>query len=164
MTGCAIFGLGTFILVNGVDNSLIKLLDTDWVTIMLGDDDNINIDAFSDATSVFCVVALIAVIFSFVGCFGVIKESKHILQTYLAVNIIMFIVMIIGTFLGYSTSMDQLQGAMEKTMMAYQENPNKPYESDSQMIITKSWDNIQEKVRKITFFIISFIQITFFFI
>ena len=50
-----------------------------------------NINALADATGIFCVVAIFVVSFSIVGCFGVIKENKSILKTYLALNGIMFI-------------------------------------------------------------------------
>ena len=50
-----------------------------------------NINALADAIGIFCVVAIFVVSFSIVGCFGVIKENKSILKTYLALNVIMFI-------------------------------------------------------------------------
>ena len=61
----------------------------------------------------------------------------------------MFIVVISATIMGNSTSINKMQGAMEKTMVLYQDNPRTPGQSDSQIAITKSWNNIQTLVGKL---------------
>jgi hypothetical protein len=63
----------------------------------------------------------------------------------------MFIVVIFATIMGHSTSINRMQGAMEKTMVLYQDNPKTPDQSDSQIAITKSWNNIQTSVSKSTY-------------
>ena len=146
MIGCAILGLSIYTLTNEVGVSLVNLLNTEWTVQLEGDD--IHIKAFADAAAVFCVVAIFVMIFSIVGCIGVCKESKDFLKTYLALNVIMFIVVISATIMGNSTSINRMQGAMEKTMVLYQDNPRTPDQSDSQIAITKSWNILQRSVGK----------------
>ena len=146
MIGCGILGLAIYTLTNEVGVSLVNLLNTEWTVQLEGDD--IHIKAFADATAVFCVVAIFVMIFCIVGCIGVCKESKDILKTYLALNVIMFIVVISATIMGNSTFINRMQGAMEKAMVLYQDNPRTPDQSDSQISITKSWNTIQRSVCK----------------
>ena len=42
-----------------------------------------------------------------------------------------------------------MQGAMEKTMVFYQDNPRKSDQSDGQIAITKSWNDTQTLVGKL---------------
>ena len=55
-------------------------------------------------------------------------------------------VILVGTIMGHSTSMHQLKDVMEYTMFSYQENVKNPNLTESQIIITHSWDDIQKNV------------------
>ena len=132
--GCVVLGLGIYALVDGA--SLVTLVDKSGV----GDD--INITAFTSAAYIFIVVAVFVVILTFFGCFGAIKENKCMLGTYFTLILVMFVVMIAGAVLGYSTSMDKLQGALEKTMPQFKDGAT----NDTQMAITEAWNEVQTRV------------------
>ena len=104
-----------------------------------------NITAFTSAAYIFIVVAVFVVILTFFGCFGAIKENKCMLGTYFTLILVMFVVMIAGAVLGYSTSMDKLQDALEKTMPQYQDNIENA-KNDSQKAITEAWNEVQTSV------------------
>ena len=132
--GCVVLGLGIYVLVDSA--SLVTLVDKSGV----GDD--INITAFTTAAYIFIVVAVFVVILAFFGCFGAIKENKCMLGTYFTLILVMFVVMIAGAVLGYSTSMDKLQGALEKTMPQFKDGTT----NHTQMAITKAWSEVQTRV------------------
>ena len=132
--GCVVFGLGIYALVDSA--SLVTLVDK----IGVGDDINI-----TSAAYIFIVVAVFVVILTFFGCCGAIKESKCMLGTYFTLILVMFVVMIAGAVLGYSTSMDKLQDALEKTMPQYQDNIETA-KNDSQKAITEAWNEVQTSV------------------
>ena len=132
--GCVVLGLGIYVLVDSA--SLVTLVDKSGV----GDD--INITAFTSAAYIFIVVAVFVVILTFFGCCGAIKESKCMLGTYFTLILVMFVVMIAGAVLGYSTSMDKLQGALEKTMPQFKDGAT----NDTQMAITEAWNEVQTSV------------------
>jgi len=136
--GCVVLGLGIYALVDGA--SLVTLVDKSGV----GDD--INITAFTSAAYIFIVVAVFVVILTFFGCCGAIKESKCMLGTYFTLILVMFVVMIAGAVLGYSTSMDKLQDALEKTMPQYQDNIETA-KNDSQKAITEAWNEVQTSLK-----------------
>ena len=102
-----------------------------------------NITAFTSAAYIFIVVAVFVVILTtFLGCFGAIKENKCMLGTYFTLTLVMFVVMIAGAVWGYSTSMDKLQGALEKTMPQFKDGTT----NHTQMAITKAWSEVQTRV------------------
>jgi len=136
--GCVVLGLGIYALVDGA--SLVSLVDQS------GAGDDINITAFTSAAYIFIVVAVFVVILTFFGCCGAIKESKCMLGTYFTLILVMFVVMIAGAVLGYSTSMDKLQDALEKTMPQYQDNIDNA-KNDSQKAITEAWNEVQTSLK-----------------
>jgi len=136
--GCVVLGLGIYALVDGA--SLVSLVDQSGV----GGD--VNITAFTSAAYIFIVVAVFVVILTFFGCCGAIKESKCMLGTYFTLILVMFVVMIAGAVLGYSTSMDKLEGALEKTMPQYKDDIGNA-QNDSQKAITEAWNEVQTSLR-----------------
>jgi len=138
--GCVVLGLGIYALVDGA--SLVSLVDESGVS------DDINITAFTSAAYIFIVVAVFVVILTFFGCCGAIKESKCMLGTYFTLILVMFIVMIVGAVLGYSTSMNKLEDALFKTQPRYLNNMDNCTDcSDSDKAITKAWDEVQESLK-----------------
>lgn len=135
--GCVVLGLGIYALVDGA--SLVSLVDQSEVG------DSIDITAFTSAAYIFIVVAVFVVILTFFGCCGAIKESKCMLGTYFVLILVMFIVMIAGAVLGYSTSMDKLEDALQKTMPYYSESPNA--EDPKQVSVSEAWDEVQESLK-----------------
>jgi len=60
----------------------------------------------------------------------------------------MFIIMIVGAVLGYSTSMNTLEDALYKTQGKYQDNIDDCKNcNDSVKAITKAWDEVQESLK-----------------
>jgi len=138
--GCVVLGLGIYALVDGA--SLVSLVDESGVS------DDINITAFTSAAYIFIVVAVFVVILTFFGCCGAIKESKCMLGTYFTLILVMFIVMIVGAVLGYSTSMNKLEDALYKTQGRYKDNIEGCDNcNDSVKAITKAWDEVQESLK-----------------
>ena len=133
--GCVVLGLGIYVLVDSA--SLVTLVDKSGV----GDDINI-----TSAAYIFIVVAVFVVILTFFGCFGAIKENKCMLGTYFTLILVMFVVMIAGAVLGYSTSMDKLEGALENTMPQFVEDPNAGSTNVTQKSITEAWNEVQTSV------------------
>lgn len=138
--GCVVLGLGIYALVDGA--SLVTLVDKS------GAGADINITAFTSAAYIFIVVAVFVVILTFFGCCGAIKESKCMLGTYFTLILVMFVVMIAGAVLGYSTSMNTLQNALEKTMplvgdkMDDMDNAN-----ETQKPIAEAWNEVQTSLK-----------------
>merc|ERR1712141_823386 len=88
------------------------------------------------------------VILTFFGCCGAIKESKCMLGTYFTLILVMFIVMIVGAVLGYSTSMNKLEDALFKTQPRYKNDIDSCTTcSDSDKAVTKAWDEVQESLK-----------------
>jgi len=138
--GCVVLGLGIYALVDGA--SLVTLVDESGV----GDD--INITAFTSAAYIFIVVAVFVVILTFFGCCGAIKESKCMLGTYFALILVMFIVMIVGAVLGYSTSMNKLENALFKTQDKYKDNIEGCSDcTEDEKAVTKAWDEVQTSLK-----------------
>jgi len=140
--GCVVLGLGIYALVDGA--SLVNLVNES------GAGDDINITAFTSAAYIFIVVAVFVVILTFFGCCGAIKESKCMLGTYFTLILVMFIVMIVGAVLGYSTSMTTLENALYKTQDKYKDNsiaPDCGNCTDQQKAVTKAWDEVQSSLK-----------------
>jgi len=137
--GCVVLGLGIYALVDGA--SLVTLVDQSGV----GGD--VNITAFTAAAYIFIVVAVFVVILTFFGCCGAIKESKCMLGTYFALILVMFVVMIAGAVLGYSTSMDKLEGALQKTMPQFVEDSGADGTNATQKSITEAWNEVQTSLK-----------------
>jgi len=140
--GCVVLGLGIYALVDGA--SLVNLVNES------GAGDDINITAFTSAAYIFIVVAVFVVILTFFGCCGAIKESKCMLGTYFTLILVMFIVMIVGAVLGYSTSMTTLETALYKTQDKYKDNSISPdcgNCTDQQKAVTKAWDEVQSSLK-----------------
>lgn len=138
--GCVVLGLGIYALVDGA--SLVNLVNESGV------EGDINITAFTSAAYIFIVVAVFVVILTFFGCCGAIKESKCMLGTYFTLILVMFIVMIVGAVLGYSTSMDKLESALLKSQEKYKDKSIctdncKPEE----IAVTKAWDEVQSSLK-----------------
>lgn len=137
--GCVVLGLGIYALVDGA--SLVTLVDESGV----GGD--VNITAFTSAAYIFIVVAVFVVILTFFGCCGAIKESKCMLGTYFTLILVMFVVMIAGAVLGYSTSMDKLEGALQKTMPQFVEDSGAEGTNATQKSITEAWNEVQTSLK-----------------
>ena len=104
--GCAVLGVGIFALVDG--QALMDLINSANEAL----DKDINLNIFTSAAIILIAVAVFVVIVAFFGCCGAIKESKCMLGTYFTLILVMFIVMIVGAVLGYSTSMNKLEDAL----------------------------------------------------
>ena len=136
VVGCAVLGIGIYALVDGAD----------LVDIVESADADVNLKVFTSAAIILIVVSVFVVILTFFGCCGAIKESKCMLGTYFTLILAMFVVMIVGAVIGYSQSMDEVRGAVEKSMDKFKDNVDAEGVSKEEKAITNAWNTLQEDV------------------
>ena len=68
------------------------------------------------------------------------------LGTYFTLILAMFVVMIVGAVIGYSQSMDEVRGAVEKSMDKFKDNVDAEGVSKEEKAITNAWNTLQEDV------------------
>jgi len=137
--GCVVLGIGIFAIVNGA--ALMDLVDKANDT--LGKD--LTLSVFTSAAIILIVVSVFVVIVAFFGCCGAIKESKCMLGTYFTIILVMFIVLIVGSVIGYQASFDDISGELDDTMKSFVDKSLVPDEKDQgKLAITKAWNQVQE--------------------
>ena len=134
--GCAVLGIGIYALVDGAD----------LVDIVESANDDVNLQVFTSAAIILIVVSVFVVILTFFGCCGAIKESKCMLGTYFTLILAMFVVMIVGAVIGYSQSMDEVRGAVEKSMKNFVDDPEAAEVSKEKKAVTNAWNTLQSDV------------------
>ena len=134
--GCAVLGIGIYALVDGAD----------LVDIVESADPDVNLKVFTSAAIILIVVSVFVVILTFFGCCGAIKESKCMLGTYFTLILAMFVVMIVGAVIGYSQSMDEVRGAVEKSMKNFVDDPDAAEVSKEKKAVTNAWNTLQSDV------------------
>ena len=133
--GCVVLGVGIYALVDG--QALMDLVNTQT---------DVTLTVFTSAAYILIAVSVLVVIVSFFGCCGAIKENRCMLGTYFTVILLMFITLIVGSVIGYATSIDKVEDAIEKTMGKFKDNPDNG--SDEEKAITAAWNTVQKDVRK----------------
>ena len=148
--GIAVLGCGIWVLVD--QPSFFDILDTahDLCTAE-GDTtcDNIvsNLSIYSSATHIMIVIASLVILVAFFGCFGAMKESKCLLGTYFTIILALFIVMVIGAFLGYSGNFeDKVKTPFEKALKKYDDQPAE--DNQSAQNYKAVWNKVQAEVRR----------------
>jgi len=133
VVGCAVLGIGIYALVDGAD----------LVDIVESADADVSLKVFTSAAIILIVVSVFVVILTFFGCCGAIKESKCMLGTYFTLILAMFVVMIVGAVIGYSQSMDEVRGAVEKSMKKFKDDVDADGVSKEEKAITNAWNTLQ---------------------
>jgi len=133
VVGCAVLGIGIYALVDGAD----------LVDIVESADPDVSLKVFTSAAIILIVVSVFVVILTFFGCCGAIKESKCMLGTYFTLILAMFVVMIVGAVIGYSQSMDEVRGAVEKSMDKFKDNVDAEGVTKEEKAITNAWNTLQ---------------------
>ena len=133
--GCVVLGVGIYALVDG--QALMDLVNTQT---------DVTLTVFTSAAYILIAVSVLVVIVSFFGCCGAIKENRCMLGTYFTVILLMFITLIVGSVIGYATSIDKVEEAIEKTMPKFKDNPDNA--NDDEKAITAAWNTVQKDVRK----------------
>jgi len=133
VVGCAVLGIGIYALVDGAD----------LVDIVESADADVSLKVFTSAAIILIVVSVFVVILTFFGCCGAIKESKCMLGTYFTLILAMFVVMIVGAVIGYSQSMDEVRGAVEKSMDKFKDNVDAEGVTKEEKAITNAWNTLQ---------------------
>ena len=136
VVGCAVLGIGIYALVDGAD----------LVDIVESADADVSLKVFTSAAIILIVVSVFVVILTFFGCCGAIKESKCMLGTYFTLILAMFVVMIVGAVIGYSQSMDEVRGAVEKSMDKFKDNVDAEGVTKEEKAITNAWNTLQGDV------------------
>lgn len=91
------------------------------------------------SAAILIVTGSIVAIISFLGTFGAYKEVRCMLLTYFVILVILFIVMVTASILGYVFRLevdDRMQQEMHSTI--------KLYGNDTQ--VTQAWDAVQTHV------------------
>lgn len=133
--GCVVLGIGIYALVDG--ESLVNIVNNSGA--------DITIQVYTSAAVILITVSVFIVILTFFGCCGAIKESKCMLGTYFTLILVMFVVMIVGAVIGYSQSMDEIQEALEKSMVKFKDENDPNYENmkPDEKAVTDAWNTIQ---------------------
>ena len=93
------------------------------------------------------VIAALVILIAFFGCCGAMKESKCLLGTYFTIILALFIVMIIGAFLGYSGNFeDTVKTPFEKALKKYDDQPAE--DNQSAQNYKSVWNKVQAEVRR----------------
>jgi len=129
--GCVVLGVGIYALVDG--QALMDLVNTQT---------DVTLTVFTSAAYILIAVSVLVVIVSFFGCCGAIKENRCMLGTYFTVILLMFITLIVGSVIGYATSIDKVEEAIEKTMPKFKDNPDNA--NDEEKAITAAWNTVQK--------------------
>jgi len=138
--GCVVLGIGIFAIVNGA--ALMDLVDEANTAL----DKDLTLNVFTSAAIILIVVSVFVVIVTFFGCCGAIKESKCMLGTYFTIILVMFVILIVGSVIGYQASFDKISGELDETMISFLDKTKTEGENvdKGKLAITKAWNSVQE--------------------
>jgi hypothetical protein len=138
---CAVLGCGIWVLV---DKPAFLDLFSKAEGVVPDLEGKLDISLYTSAAYIMIVVAALAAIISFFGCFGAIKESKCMLGTYFVLILAMFIVMVVGAVLAYTGDFETaLKDPLTDALKHYKDNA-----VDDQDIAYKNiWNEVQYEVR-----------------
>ena len=140
--GCVVLGIGIFAIVNGA--ALMDLVDEANNAL----DKDLTLNVFTSAAIILIVVSVFVVIVTFFGCCGAIKESKCMLGTYFTIILVMFVILIVGSVIGYQASFDKISEGLDDTMTKFLDKSQTEGENvdKGKLAITKAWNSVQEDV------------------
>lgn len=140
--GVSVFGLSIWVIAD--KPSFLTLFDK--AKDVSGHTDDFNIQFFTSAAYILLAVSLIAVLISFLGCYGAIKKNKCMLATYFVLLLALMILMVVGVALGYSGDLDiTIKKPLKEALSKYRDNVD---ESDSALFAYKeSWNTVQEEFK-----------------
>jgi len=138
--GCVVLGIGIFAIVNGA--ALMDLVDEANTAL----DKDLTLNVFTSAAIILIVVSVFVVIVTFFGCCGAIKESKCMLGTYFTIILVMFVILIVGSVIGYQASFDKISDELDDTMTKFLDKSQTEGENvdKGKLAITKAWNSVQE--------------------
>ena len=139
--------------VLGKEPSFFKILD-DVHNLCNDDDGDITCDDivskrafYSSAVYIMIIIAALVILIAFFGCCGAMKESKCLLGTYFTIILALFIVMVIGAFLGYSGNFeDKVKTPFETALKKYDDQPAE--DNQSAQNYKAVWNKVQAEVRR----------------
>ena len=137
--GLVVLGFGIYALVNGAD--FIQLIEESYT------DDLFDVTLFVTPIRIFNFVTVFLVFWTFYGFISAFNESKCMLGSYIVMMLVIFLLLFIDAILCYVQSLDQLQLALERTMINYMSinSTNKPM-NQSANTVKNAWDGVQENV------------------
>ena len=104
-----------------------------------------NISLYSSAAYIIIVIAVLAVLISFFGCCGAMKENKCMLGTYFTIILALFIVMLVGAILAYSGDFEEkIKTPMKNALKKYNDQPDA--DDESAKAYKTVWDEVQSEV------------------
>jgi len=147
--GIAVMGCGIWVLVD--QPSFMDILDK---AADLCSDDNqadcddvvSNISLYSSAAYIIIVIAVLAVLISFFGCCGAMKENKCMLGTYFTIILALFIVMLVGAILAYSGDFEEkIKTPMKNALKKYNDQPDA--DDESAKTYKDAWNKVQSDLK-----------------
>jgi len=121
--GLSVFGLAIWVIVD--KPSFLNLFEeAQSVADFSGD---FNIEIFTNAAYILLAVSIVAVLLSFLGCYGAYKKNKCMLATYFTLLLVMLIGMVVGVVLGYSGNLEStIKKPLKDALSKYRDDATEP--------------------------------------
>jgi len=126
--GCAVFGVSIWFIADSP--SFMDLFQQ--AEDILGTDVAVGIS--TTAAILLLVVSVAVIIVTFFGCCGAYKESKCMLGTYFGIVLAIFVVMIVGAVLGYTSSSsfeEYIKDPLQNSLGKYVDNPTESQKAEA---------------------------------
>jgi len=131
LMGIILLAIGIFAYVDGQDFN--RLVDT----AMQGINSDFTIGLYGGTAALIIAISCVIVIVSFLGCCGAWKENRFLLFFNYVAILLLFIGVVAGATIAFTTSIDIIHNPMEESLKSYNENPE----------IKESWDSIQAQLK-----------------
>jgi len=129
--GIILLAIGIFAYVDGQDFN--RLVDTAMQDI----NSDFTIGLYGGTAALIIAISCVIVIVSFLGCCGAWKENRFLLFFNYVAILLLFIGVVAGATIAFTTSIDIIHNPMEESLKSYNENPE----------IKESWDSIQAQLK-----------------
>lgn len=147
--GLAVLGCGVWVLVD--QPSFMNVIDEADKVCKEQSGGNVNCDdlksgiaLYSSAAYILIAFSVIAVLISFFGCCGAVKENRCMLGTYFTIILALFVAMLVGAIIGYSGNYeDQIKNPLKETLKLYDEDKT----DAGNAAFRNAFDEIQKELR-----------------
>lgn len=131
---CCVLGVTIWILVDEPSFLSVLHIADDFASGLEG------IEIYTSAAVVLIVVASLVIIVTFFGCCGAIKESRCMLATYFALDVLLLIGIVVGAVLAYKGDYHTLEKPFIEALKKYDDRSN----SGPDKTLVEAWDNFQQ--------------------
>ena len=103
-----------------------------------------SIALYSSATYILLAFSVITVLISFFGCCCAVKENRCMLGTYFTIILALFVAMLVGAIIGYSTNLEtQIKKPLLSAVNLYDESKD----DTGNIAFRKVFDEVQKEVK-----------------